>query len=89
MRKTLSHIIVSVVAVFIIVVVVIFVYVVVVFVFDVVKCLLQFRIRQYRKVVANKNDNSKFGTIIADFIFQRQDISLNKTKNTSRGQFAS
>jgi len=34
-------------------------------------------------------DNSEFGTIIADFTFQRQDTSLNKTNNTSRGQFAS
>jgi predicted Kef-type K+ transport protein len=69
-------------AVFIIVVVV------VVVVFYVVTCLFQFHIRQYSKVVAKMFDNSEFGIIIADFIFQRQDTSLNKTKNTSRGQFA-
>jgi hypothetical protein len=77
--------------VFIIVVVVVvdvFVVIVVV-VFEVVKCLFQFHIRQYGKVVANMFDNSEFGTIIADFKFQRQDTSLNKNKNTSRSQLAS
>jgi len=73
----------------IVVVVVVVICVVVVVVFDVVGCLLQFHVRQYREVVANVFDDSEFGTIIADVIFQRKDTSLNETKNTSRGQFSS
>jgi hypothetical protein len=75
--------IVIVVAVFINVIdfVVVVVCVVVVDVVAVVRCLFHFHIRQHRKVVLNMLfDNSEFGTVIADFIFQHQDKSLYKIR---------